>query len=33
MDVAKPVTLAAWRQRSLSEHVREIKARIWEYWM
>jgi cardiolipin synthase len=33
MDDAKPVTLAAWRQRSLGEHVREIKARIWEYWM
>jgi cardiolipin synthase A/B len=33
MEDAKPVTLAAWQRRSLDEHVREIRARIWQYWM
>lgn len=33
MQAAQPVTLQAWRHRSLREHIREVRARIWDYWM
>ncbi len=33
MAASVPVTLAEWRQRSLREHLREIRARVWQYWM
>jgi cardiolipin synthase len=28
-----PVVLDAWRQRGAGEHLREIGARVWQYWM
>ncbi len=28
-----PITLAAWRARSIGERLDEFKARLWEYWM
>jgi cardiolipin synthase A/B len=30
---AREVTLAAWRNRSVSERLEELEARIWQYWM
>lgn len=33
MSQARPIDLKQWRDRSLGEHVDEIKARIWQYWM
>ncbi len=33
MADAREVTPERWAQRSLSEHVREVRARIWQYWM
>ncbi|WP_428484075.1 phospholipase D-like domain-containing protein [Rhodopila sp.] len=33
MAAAHPVELANWRRRRLREHVREIEARVWQYWM
>ncbi len=33
MQAAVAVSLEAWRHRPLSEHIREIQARLWQYWM
>jgi len=33
MAASAPVTLAAWRARSLNERFEEFEARLWEYWM
>ncbi|PPQ25914.1 hypothetical protein CCS01_31590 [Rhodopila globiformis] len=33
MTMARPVTLDRWRRRSITERVRELEARIWQYWM
>ena len=33
MASAVPITLADWRRRPLVEHLREIRARVWQYWM
>jgi cardiolipin synthase len=33
MDVAQPISLATWEDRSLAERAQELKARIWQYWM
>ncbi len=34
-DIAasREVTLAAWSRRSLLERLREMEARVWQYWM
>ena len=34
-DIAasRPITLEAWQRRSFNEHLREIGARLWQYWM
>jgi cardiolipin synthase A/B len=33
MADCRPVTLQAWQQRPFDERMREIGARLWEYWM
>lgn len=33
MAMAREITLAAWRRRSLGERWDELKARVWQYWM
>jgi cardiolipin synthase len=33
MDAGHEVALARWTRRSLGERWREIRARIWQYWM
>jgi cardiolipin synthase len=33
MDVAREVDLAKWAHRSLGERLRELEARVWQYWM
>jgi cardiolipin synthase A/B len=33
MDTAHEVGLARWEQRSVVERVRELEARVWQYWM
>jgi cardiolipin synthase len=33
MAVARPVALATWKNRTLRERVREMEARVWQYWM
>ena len=33
MAESKAVTLPAWQRRSFDEHLDEIRARLWEYWM
>jgi cardiolipin synthase len=33
MDTAREVDLAKWNDRSLKERMRELKARVWQYWM
>jgi cardiolipin synthase len=33
MQAARQVNLAKWNHRSLRERMRELEARIWEYWM
>ena len=33
MAQSHEISLAAWRQRSLGERLREWQARIWQYWM
>ena len=34
-DMAKShdITLAKWRDRSLTERLHELEARVWQYWM
>jgi cardiolipin synthase len=34
-DIAasRPIELSAWEHRSFHEHVEEVRARLWEYWM
>jgi len=33
MDVAREVDLGRWDHRSLRERMRELQARVWQYWM
>jgi cardiolipin synthase len=33
MDASHEVDLARWNHRSLGERMREVEARVWEYWM
>ena len=33
MAASSPVTLEQWGQRSISEHLKETVARVWEYWL
>jgi cardiolipin synthase len=33
MEVAHEVDLEKWNHRSLKERMRELEARIWQYWM
>jgi cardiolipin synthase len=33
MDVAPEVDLSKWEHRSVGERMRELEARVWEYWM
>ncbi len=33
MAAAHEVDLAQWHRRPLMEHMREIQARVWQYWM
>jgi cardiolipin synthase len=33
MAASREVSLAAWSQRSLTERLRELQARAWQYWM
>jgi cardiolipin synthase len=30
---SRPITLEEWAQRSLSNRLKEMAARIWEYWL
>jgi cardiolipin synthase len=30
---SRPITLEEWAQRSLSDRLKEMAARIWEYWL
>ena len=29
----RPITLESWQQRALGHRVRELAARVWEYWL
>jgi cardiolipin synthase len=33
MQVAREVDLERWEHRSLGERMRELQARVWQYWM
>jgi cardiolipin synthase len=33
MAQSRAVTLQAWHERPLRERIRELDARIWQYWM
>jgi cardiolipin synthase len=33
MDAAHEVDLSKWTHRSLAERLRELQARVWQYWM
>ncbi|HEX4367193.1 MAG TPA: phospholipase D-like domain-containing protein [Rhodopila sp.] len=33
MQDARQVSLAKWNHRSLQERMRELEARVWQYWM
>jgi cardiolipin synthase A/B len=33
ISASRPIELSAWEHRSLHEHVEEVRARLWEYWM
>jgi cardiolipin synthase len=33
MDVSRPVALDRWERRSVGERLRELQARVWQYWM
>ena len=33
LAASEPITLEAWRQRPLGDHVSELAARVWEYWL
>ncbi len=33
MAASRQITLEAWQRRSFDEHMREIGARLWQYWM
>jgi cardiolipin synthase len=33
MDVAREVDLSKWAHRSLGERLRELEARVWQYWI
>jgi cardiolipin synthase len=33
MDAGQEVDLTKWNHRSLGERMREVTARVWEYWM
>jgi cardiolipin synthase A/B len=33
MAAAHEIDLKTWRSRSFQEHIRELKARVWQYWM
>lgn len=33
MSMSHEITLARWRERSLSERLHEMEARVWQYWM
>ena len=33
MAESHEITLAEWRSRGLDERLREIEARVWQYWM
>ncbi len=33
LATSNPITLEQWEQRSLSDRLKEMAARIWEYWL
>jgi hypothetical protein len=33
MQSARQVNLEKWNHRSIDERMRELEARVWEYWM
>ena len=33
MDASRPIELGRWKQRPFRERMREMEARVWEYWM
>jgi cardiolipin synthase len=33
MAASEPVTLAQWQRRPLDMHLREMFARLWQYWL
>lgn len=33
LAASKPITLEQWERRSISERLKELAARIWEYWL
>jgi cardiolipin synthase A/B len=33
MAAAREVDLARWERRPVGERLRELKARLWQYWM
>jgi cardiolipin synthase len=33
MAASRPIEPSAWEHRSFHEHVEEVRARLWEYWM
>ena len=33
MDASHEVDLGRWKHRSLGERMREVEARVWQYWM
>ena len=33
LAASKVITLEQWKQRPISDRVKEITARLWEYWL
>ncbi len=33
LAASTPITLEAWKQRPLADRLRELSARLWEYWL
>ncbi|MDR3534650.1 MAG: phospholipase D-like domain-containing protein [Rhodopila sp.] len=33
MDVSRPIELSNWEHRPVGERLRELEARVWQYWM
>jgi cardiolipin synthase len=33
LTASDPITLEQWKRRPLGDRVKEIAARLWEYWL